>query len=216
MTDIPKEVLDSTVTLFETSPRDRWRGEVTKLANKIEKIQSVLLDTYTTSQFLEINKAFDKELIEVQSRFDTFASECLDKEIIDLEKRLAGHSHSSVLTAIYIKSRLDNFKHTKKIMTARLNQHHQEFVTMMRRTYTVLHKEKWKPAKAREVFIASVLEMKHGGEIGDHMVTFKNYFEKTEQEIMEGMTEKVKSSPAESTAEVHFSTVSDLLLSMQS
>ena len=215
MTDIPKEVLDSVVTLFETSPRGRWRGEAAKLANKIEKIQSDLLDTYTTSQFLEINKTFDKKLIEVQSHFDTFASECLDKEIIDLEKRLAGHSHSSALTAIYIQFRQEKFKHAKKIMTARLNQQHQEFVAMMRRTYTALHKEKWKPAKAREVFIASVLEMKHGGEIGTHLVTLKNYFEKTEQEIMDGLTEKAKSNLTVGTIETRLSAVSDLLLSIK-
>lgn len=191
---IPKEVIDGIVTLLETTPRHQWRGVVTKLANGIEKMYANALDEIITFKLLQSNEWFDKNAIEAAKKaFGKTTTEFLNTGKVDLEKRLKGHPHVSALMEFYIQYRLDHFEKDKKKLIAKSNLLQRQFIEMMRGTYTLLYKEKWKPAKAREELIAAALEMKHGGEIVPHLVAYNGHLKQMKLEIQNDLKEKARS-----------------------
>ena len=194
ITSVPseQEAIDHVVTVLEATPRHQWRKTITRLTRELEANFIKDINHQVTIRLIQTNESIEKALNKVLHEMKSVFDEHTNMEKLKFEEKLVDHRFSAKLVKYFMELSIEENKQAEKELRSKSMLMQHKHITDIREGFKRLYKEKWQPAKAGDEFISSVLEMKHGGEVGPHLKKYSAELQKISDEISVGMHEHVE------------------------
>ena len=186
-----QEAIDHIVTVLETTPRHQWRKTITRLAREVEADFTKDINHQVTLRLIQTNESFEEALNQMLHETRLVFDKDTNSERLAFEETLVGHRFSEKMVKYFMELSIEENKQVEKKLRSKSMLMQHQHITDIREGFKRLYKEKWLPAKAVDAFISSVLEMKHGGEIGPHLKKYVTELEKMVGQIAGGMQKHV-------------------------